>query len=121
MMRIIKRNKDSKKTKVMRACVMIKSEMFKSCDFILGEHDSIVIVVPTQLPKDLPLTVEVHNKGIIFRSGEEEVGDIACDRVDVLQRLVSKAKVGMIEFLNGVPRFPAYISAVAAIEVRVAV
>lgn len=94
--------------------------MFNSCDFILGDNDSIVIVVPTQLPKDQPLTVEVHNKGIIFRSGEEEVGDICCERSDVLQRLISKAKVGMIEFLNGVPRFPAYISAVAAIEVRVA-
>ena len=66
------------------------------------------------------MTVEVHNKGIIFKSGEQEVGDIACERSDVLQRLISKAKVGMIEFLNGVPRFPAYISAVAAIEVKVA-
>lgn len=94
--------------------------MFKSCDFILGDNDSIVIIVPTQLPKDLPLTLEVHNKGIIFRSGEEEVGDIACDRTDVLQRLVSKARVGMIEFLNGVPRFPAYISAVANIEIHIA-
>ncbi len=94
--------------------------MFNSCDFILGDNDSIVIVVPTQLPKDLPLTLEVHNKGIIFKSGESEVGDIACDRADVLQRLISKAKVGMIEFLNGVPKFPAYISAVANIEIKIA-
>jgi hypothetical protein len=94
--------------------------MFNSCDFILGDNDSIVIVVPTQLPKDLPLTVEVHNKGIIFRSGEEEVGDISCDSKDVMQRLMNKAKVGMIEFANGIPRFPAYISSVANIEVRFA-
>lgn len=91
--------------------------MLNSCDFILGENDSIVIVIPTQLPKDQPLTLEVHNRGIVFRSGDEEVGDIACERNDVLQRLVNKAKVGLIEFLNGVPRFPAYISAVATIEV----
>ncbi len=94
--------------------------MFKSCDFILGDNNSIVIIVPTCLPKDQPLTVEVHNRGIVFRSGEEALGDISCDRIDVLQRLVSKAKVGMIEFLNGAPSFPAYISAVAAIEVHVA-
>jgi hypothetical protein len=31
---------------------------------------------------------------------------------------VSKAKIGLIEFLHGVPRFPAYISAVAHVEVR---
>ena len=94
--------------------------MFRSCDFILGDNDSIVIIVPTQLPKDQPLIVEVHKKGIIFKSGEHEVGDIACDRVDVLQRLVSKVKVGMIEFLDESPRFPAYITAVAAIEVHIA-
>jgi hypothetical protein len=88
-----------------------------NCDFILGENDSIVIVIPTQLPKDQPLTLEVHRETIIFRSGDEQVGDIQCLRRDILQRLVSKAKVGLIEFLNGVPRFPAYITAVADIEV----
>lgn len=93
--------------------------MLNNCDFILGENDSIIIVVPAQFPKDVPLTLEVHRRGIVFRSGEEEVGDIACERNDVLQRLVSKAKVGLIEFLNGVPRFPAYISAVATVEVMV--
>lgn len=91
--------------------------MFNNCDFILGENDSIVIVIPTQLPKDLPLTLEVHRETIVFRSGEEQVADIKCLRLDILQRLVSKAKVGLIEFLNGVPRFPAYITAVADIEV----
>ena len=93
--------------------------MLNSCDFILGENDSIVIVLPTQLPKGLPLTLEVYNGNIIFRSGEDNVvGDVACDRNDILQRLMNKAKVGLIEFLNGVPRFPAYISAVANVEVK---
>lgn len=98
--------------------------MFRSCDFILGDNDSIVIVVPTQLPKDLPLTVEVYTTGIIFKSGDDTksdiLGDISCDRKDVLQRLINKAKVGMIEFLDESPRFPVYITAVAAIEVHIA-
>lgn len=94
--------------------------MLESCDFILGDNDSIVIIVPTQLPKDIPLTIEVHNRGIVFRAGDEELGGVSCDRSDVLQRLINKAKVGMIEFINGIPRFPAYISAVANIEVKVA-
>ena len=93
--------------------------MFNQCDFILGENDSIVIVVPDQLPKDLPLTLEVHNRGIVFRSGEDLLADVACECSDVLQRLVTKTKVGMVEFLNGIPRFPAYISAVADIEVMI--
>lgn len=93
--------------------------MFSQCDFILGENDSIVIVVPDQLPKDMPLTLEVHNRGIVFRSGEDQIADVACERSDILQRLVTKTKVGMVEFLNGIPRFPAYISAVANIEVMI--
>lgn len=93
--------------------------MFNQCDFILGENDSIVIVVPDQLPKDMPLTLEVHNRGIVFRSGEDQIADVACERSDILQRLVTKTKVGMVEFLNGIPRFPAYISAVANIEVMI--
>lgn len=93
--------------------------MLKTCDFILGENDSIIIIVPTQFPKDFPITIEVHPRGICFKSGEIPLGDIKCDRVDVLQRLISKAKVGLIEFLNGIPKFPAYITSVAEIEVMV--
>ncbi len=93
--------------------------MFTECDFILGENDSIIVIVPESLPKDQPLSIEVHHDGIVFRSGDDKVADVPCVRLDVLQRLVSKAKVGLVEFLNGVPRFPAYISAVANIEVMV--
>ena len=91
--------------------------MFNNCDFILGENGSIVIVVPTQIPKDLPIKLQVYRDSIVFMSGEQEVGNIPCGQLDVLQRIVSKAKIGLIEFLNGVPRFPAYISAVAHVEV----
>ncbi len=91
--------------------------MFNKCDFILGENDSIVIIVPTQLPKNVPLTVEVYKDTIVFRSGESALADVACPRLDIVQRLMNKAKVGLIEFLNGSPKFPVYISAVASIEV----
>lgn len=91
--------------------------MFKKCDFILGENDSIVIIVPTQLPKNIPLTLEVYKDTIVFRSGDNMFADVACPRKDILQRLMNKAKVGLIEFMNGAPKFPVYISAVANIEV----
>lgn len=91
--------------------------MFNQCDFILGENNSIVIIVPTQIPKDLPIVIEVRQDAIVFRSGENMVADIPCGRLDILQRIVSKTKIGLIEFLNGVPKFPAYISAVASVEV----
>lgn len=91
--------------------------MFHKCDFILGENDSIVIIVPTQIPKELPITLEVHKNMIVFLAGEMKVGDMSCERLDILQRIVSKARIGLIEFLNGVPRFPAYISAVANVSI----
>lgn len=91
--------------------------MFNNCDFILGENDSIVIIVPTQIPKNLPITIEVSRDGLSFLSGEQVVGAISCRRIDILQRIVSKARIGLIEFLNGVPKFPAYISAVANVSV----
>lgn len=91
--------------------------LFHECDFILGDNNSIVIVVPTQIPKDLPITLEVHRDNLIFRSGEDMVGNMPCRRTDILQRIVSKARIGLIEFLNGVPKFPVYISAVANVEI----
>lgn len=94
--------------------------MLDNCDFILGENDSIVIVVPVSLPKGIPLTCEVHKFGLVFRSGEDAIGNVTCHRQDILQRLVTKAKVGFIEFINGTPSFPAYISSVANVEVMAA-
>lgn len=91
--------------------------MFEKCDFILGENDSIVIVVPGQLPKGLPLTLEIHSDMLLFRSGENAIGGYSGARRDVIQRLMGRAKVGLIEFLNGVPSFPAYITAVAEVAI----
>ena len=91
--------------------------MFSECDFILGENNSIVIIIPIQIPKDFPIVIEVRRNAIVFRSGEDMVAHISCPRLDILQRIVSKTKIGLIEFLNGVPKFPAYISAVASVEV----
>lgn len=91
--------------------------MFNTCEFIMGENGSIVIVVPDRLPKDMPVTIQVKAKKISFRVGEEVLADIPCSRLDILQRIVSKAKIGIIEFLQGAPKFPAYISAVANVEV----
>ncbi len=91
--------------------------MINNCDFILGENDSIVIVVRSSLPKGEPLTCEVHPSSLVFRSGEHPLGNIACQNSDVISRLITKAKVGFIEFINGAPNFPVYISSVANIEV----
>ena len=91
--------------------------LFQQCDYILGENGSIVLVVPTQLPKDDTIMLEIHMNGIVFRCGDKELANLPLPRQDVLQALVNRGRVGIVEYIDGQPSFPAYISAVAHIEV----
>lgn len=90
--------------------------MLTSCDYILGKNGSIVVVVPEQLPRMGAVSLEVHDDLILFRSGGELIGNVPCERQDILDRLVQNKKVGLVEFADGVPRFPAYITAVADVD-----
>ncbi|MBI1326421.1 MAG: hypothetical protein GC136_02140 [Alphaproteobacteria bacterium] len=92
--------------------------MFRYCDFLLGDNDSIVIVVPTQLPKDQPLSIEVQRAGLVFKSGDQPLTTIRCEKSEVLKRLMNAGRVGLVEFLHGLPKLPSYITAVADIEVN---
>jgi hypothetical protein len=90
--------------------------MFKRCGFIMGEDDSIIIVVPTTLPKDEPMSLEVHERSIVFKLGGESYTEVYCNQDAVIKRLLTKARVGMIEYIQGKTSFPAYISVVADVE-----
>lgn len=90
--------------------------MFRKCDFLLGDNNSIVIVVPEFLPKDAPLSIEVEGHSLKFISGGDVVADIPYVHSDILGRLASKAKVGIVEFMKGMGQFPAYISVVAKVH-----
>lgn len=90
--------------------------MFNRCDFLMGENDSIVIAVPNLLPKGIPLTLHVHRNGLVFRHGDETIGDVPCGHLEVFKRLSRREKVGLIEVTNEVPSFPIYIAAVADIH-----
>lgn len=90
--------------------------MFNKCDFLLGDNNSIVIIVPEFLPKDRKLVVEVQDHSLKFMSGEEEVANIAFVGQEILRRLIGKAKVGIVEFMKGTGQFPAYISVVAEVK-----
>lgn len=92
--------------------------MFNKCDFLLGDNNSIVIIVPEFLPKDQKLTVEVENSSLCFKSGEDTVASIAYVSREILGRLMGKAKVGIVEFMKGTGKFPAYISVVADVKIN---
>jgi hypothetical protein len=91
--------------------------LFEQCDYILGKSGSVVLVVPAQLPKEETIMLEIHTNGIIFRYGDEELANLPLPRQDVLQALVNRGRVGIVEYVESKPSFPAYISAVAHIEV----
>ena len=91
--------------------------LFQQCDYILGENGSVVLVVPAQLPKQDTIMLEIHMNGIVFRHGDDELANLPLPRRDVLNALVNRGRVGIVEYTQGQPAFPAYISAVAHIEV----
>ncbi len=91
--------------------------MLTACDYILGKNGSIVVVVSEQLPRLGAVSMEIHGDVILFRSGGELIGNVLCERQDILDRLVQNKKVGVVEFPDGIPRFPAYITAVADVNV----
>ena len=92
--------------------------MFERCNFIMGDDGSILIIVPVNIPKDEPLTIEVSPTHLMFRLGEEMFADIECGKQDVYERLLTKQKVGLVEITEENPDFPPYISLVANIMER---
>lgn len=90
--------------------------LLTTCDYILGKNGSIVVVVPEQLPRLGAVSLEIHGDVILFRSGGELIGSVPCGEQDILDRLLRNKKVGLVEFADGVPRFPAYITAVADVK-----
>ena len=90
---------------------------FNRCDFLLSKrNNSVVVIVPQQLPKDNNLTLRLDGHNIIFRSGDEDYTKVKVFDRSVIDRLAEHQQVGIIEADNGKPQFAAYITAVAHIE-----
>ena len=106
----------------MTSMVLMKTQannVFDRCDFIMGKNNnSIVIIVPAQLPKDDALTLKLQGKNLVFYSGDESFAEVEVIRDDIMMRLSEHQQVGMIETDDGKPTFPAYITAVANIKIE---
>lgn len=90
---------------------------FTQCDYLMDKNGALVLVVPTRIPKEETVLIEVHMNGIVFRHGEDELANLPLPSQKILAALVNRGRVGIIEYEDGNPKFPAYISAVANIEV----
>lgn len=92
-------------------------QAFERCYFILGKKDnSVIIVVPGSLPQHEELSLHLKDQSIVFYGGEDCFANIDVLAEGVIKRLASHKQVGIIEAENGVPQFPAYITAVATIK-----
>ncbi|MCB1556260.1 MAG: hypothetical protein KDJ15_03000 [Alphaproteobacteria bacterium] len=91
--------------------------MFKRCDFLLGDNQAVVIVLPACLPRADTYTVAVTEKRISFRAGYDEIAELPCPDSDVFRRIASHTQIGLVEFPEGAP-FPGIITNMAYVEVR---
>ncbi len=90
---------------------------FSACDFVLGEGQSIVIVVPAHLPQDKSCTVSVSDTDIKFRAGFEQLAQVNVSHPEVLKRLKAQTEIGIVEYPEGDP-WPDCITAIGHVEVR---
>lgn len=91
--------------------------MIKRCDFLLGMNESIVIVIPENLPRAETYTVSVSDKDIRFRADYDTIGEMIYQGGDIFQRIASSFQVGLVEY-PGPGDLPTHITNIAYVEVR---
>lgn len=92
--------------------------MFEECGFLLGDGDSVIIVIPALLPDAETYTVSVNNNSIKFRAGYSDIAEMRYPGGEIFRRLSSTTQVGLVEHPPGWGDFPGHITNVAYIEVR---
>ena len=93
------------------------TELFNSCDFLMGQNGSVVIVIPAFLPKAENYTVSVNNHNIRFKAGYDDVAEMEYQGGEVFKRIANNTVVGLLENPpHG--KFPSCITNVAYVEVR---
>lgn len=91
--------------------------MFNHCDFLLGQDNSIVVVVPAHLPQEGGITLSISPRDVKFRAGFKEIANIPLTHPDVMARLKDQYEIGVVEYPEG-DAFPDCITAIAHVEIR---
>lgn len=92
--------------------------MFTECGFLLGEGNSIVIVIPDHLPQAESYTVAVTANDIKFRAGYDDIAVMPYPGGELFARLAKSVQVGLVEYRPGQEKMPKEITNLAYIEVR---
>lgn len=91
--------------------------MFDYCDFVMGQGNSIVIVIPSDLPKAETYTVSVSDRDVRFKAGYTEIAKVPMQDGEVYSRLARHSQIGLVEYPKG-KAFPDCITALAYVEIR---
>ena len=91
--------------------------VFNRCDFLLGEGQSVVIVVPAHLPYAETYTVAVTQDQIKFKAGYDDIAEMAYPGGEIYDRIVGHTQIGLVEYPPE-GEFPPFITNVAYVEVR---
>lgn len=91
--------------------------MFSRCDFLLGANQSVVIVVPANLPYAETYTVTVTHDRIKFMADYQDITEMAYPGGEIYDRIAHNTQIGLIEYPPE-GEFPPFITNVAYVEVR---
>jgi hypothetical protein len=92
--------------------------MFDRCDFLVGQDNSMVIVLPGLLPKGVSsYTVSASPSEISIKAGFNEIARFPYKNENVFRILTMSSQVGIVEYP---PKevFPNAITALAYVETR---
>jgi hypothetical protein len=92
--------------------------VFSECGFLLGEDNSIVIVIPAHLPEAENYTVTITPENIKFRAGYNDVAELRYPGGELFKRLAHSVQVGLVEYEPGIEDMPKNFTNLAYIEVR---
>ncbi len=92
--------------------------MFDRCDFLMGQGDSMVIVLPGLLPKvDTTYTISASPSEISIKAGFNEIARFPYSNENVFRILTMSSQVGIVEY-SPKDAFPNAITAVAYVQTR---
>lgn len=97
---------------------MLTKAAFRECTFLMGEGDSVVIVIPALLPEAETYTVSVSSNKIRFRAGYSDIAEMDYPGGEIFRRLAQSTQVGLVEYPPGWGDLPAHITNMAYIEIR---
>lgn len=93
------------------------ADVFKRCDFLMGDDRSIVIVIPARLPEADTYTVSVSSRNIKFKAGYDDIATFDYQGGEVFKRIACHTQIGLVEYQEG-NALPDHITNVAYVEVR---